>query len=197
MVAANPVQGDHVRNDPFGSALSPRGLSMNALFAALLAASAVLAVQIPGLGVPLTFQVLVVVLVALIVPPSWAALAVGTYLIAGAIGLPVFARAHGGLPVLLGPSGGYLIGFLIGAVAGAWVRARIASCKPLMLADAVAAVIVIACSYLVGWLHLMVVTGAGPLAALLGGVVPFVVPDVLKAFGAVAMAPIVRKASGL
>ena len=170
---------------------------MNALFAALLAASAVLAIPVPGMGVPLTFQVLVVVLIALIVPPSWAALALGTYLLAGAVGLPVFARAHGGLPVLLGPSGGYLIGFLLGAVAASWVRARIAAKQPLMLADVLAAVIVIACSYLVGWLHLMLVTGTGPLAALLGGVVPFVIPDVLKAIGAVVMAPMVRKASGL
>jgi biotin transporter BioY len=43
----------------------------------------------------------------------------------------------------------------------------------------------------------MLVTGTGPLAALLGGVVPFVIPDVLKAIGAVVMAPMVRKASGL
>jgi biotin transport system substrate-specific component len=170
---------------------------MNALFAALLAASAVLAVPVPGMGVPLTLQVLVVVLVALIVPPSWAALALGTYLLAGAVGLPVFARAHGGLAVLLGPSGGYLIGFLLGAVAGSWVRSRLATNQRFMLGDVSAAVIVVACSYLVGWLHLMLVTGTGPLAALLGGVVPFVVPDVLKAIGAVVMAPMVRKASGL
>lgn len=186
-----------MRNYPFGSALSPRGLSMNALFAALLAASAVLAVPLPGLGVPITLQVLVVVLVALIVPPSWAAVALGTYLMAGAIGLPVFAKANGGLGVLLGPTGGYLIGFLLGSVAGSWVRARIASRQPLMLADILAAVVVIAISYLVGWLHLMVVTGAGPVAALLGGVVPFIVGDALKAFGAVAVAPMVRRASGL
>lgn len=170
---------------------------MNALFAALLAASAVLAVPVPGMGVPLTLQVLVVVLVALIVPPSWAALALGTYLLAGAVGLPVFARAHGGIAVLLGPSGGYLIGFLLGAVAGSWVRSRLATNQRFMLGDVSAAVIVVACSYLVGWLHLMLVTGTGPLAALLGGVVPFVVPDVLKAIGAVVMAPMVRKASGL
>jgi len=182
---------------PFGPAISARGLSVNALFAALLAVSAILSVPLPGLAVPITLQVIIVVLIALIVPPSWAAVSVGTYLIAGGVGLPVFARLHGGLAVLLGPTGGYLFGFLLGAVAGAWVRRRLAKRMAPLVADALAAASVIAFVYAIGWLQLMVVTGIGPVAAVLSGVAPFIVPDALKAAGAVAVAPMVRKASRL
>lgn len=184
-------------HDSFGSALSARGLSVNALFAALLAASAILALPVPGLAVPVTLQLVVVVLIALIVPPAWAAASVGTYLLAGAVGLPVFARLHGGIAVLVGPTGGYLLGFLLGTVAGAWVLRSLRGRASATVADVAAAVTVIACVYLVGWLQLMLVSGTGPAAALLGGVAPFVVPDGIKAAAAVAVAPMVRRASRL
>jgi biotin transport system substrate-specific component len=122
---------------------------------------------------------------------------VGTYLLAGGIGLPVFAGLRGGLAILVGPTGGYLFGFLLGAVAGAWVRARLLPRTSPMLADAAGAAVVIVCAYLAGWLQLILVAGMTPVAALVAGVLPFIAPDALKAVGAVAVAPMVRKASRL
>lgn len=184
-----------VTDQGFPPALSARGLTVNALFAALLAASGVLMVPIGT--VPLTLQVLIVVLIALIVPPSWAAVSVGTYLIAGGIGMPIFSGLRGGLGVLLGPTGGYLFGFLLGAVSGAFVRRLLAPRVSRLVADSAAAATVIVVVYLVGWLQLSLVTGMGLLGAFAAGVMPFIAPDAAKAVVAVLVAPLVRSAARL
>jgi biotin transport system substrate-specific component len=176
-------------------ASAARRVTTTALLAALLAASA--AVAVPFGSVPATMQTLVVVLIALVVPRNWAALAVGTYLLVGAVGLPVFSGLRGGLAVLTGPTGGYLIGFLVAAPAGAWVRATLARRGiPVTAADSVAALVAVVVVYALGWLQLMAVMGVGPLAALVAGVLPFLIPDALKATAAVLLAPTVRRAAG-
>ena len=67
---------------------------------------------IPVGPVPITLQVLLIAFVGLFLGPRTAVLAVILYLLAGAVGLPIFAGGKAGLGVLFGPSGGYLVGFL-------------------------------------------------------------------------------------
>jgi biotin transport system substrate-specific component len=176
------------------AASAARRVTTAALLAALLAVSAVVAVPIGA--VPLTLQVFVVVLIALLVPPSWAALAVGAYLLVGALGLPVFAGARGGLGVLVGPTGGYLVGFFIGAVVGA-ALGRLAGrrLRPRWLGDALVGIVVIVIVYACGWAQLAAVAHLGASAAFLAGVAPFIVPDAMKAAVAVGLAPVVRRAA--
>ncbi len=180
---------------PVATTSSARRVTTTALLAALLAASA--AISIPFGTVPATLQILALVLIALVMPRSWAAFAVGVYLLVGAVGLPVFSGMRGGLAVLTGPTGGYLLGFLVAAPAGAWVRELLeVRSTATAVADTVAAVVVIAVVYAIGWAQLILVTGMAPLAGLLAGVAPFVVPDALKATAAVLLAPVVRRAAG-
>ena len=87
-----------------------------------IALGARLAVPLPGSPVPVTLQTLVVLLVGVLLGGEWGALAVGLYLVAGALGLPVFAAGEAGLGHLLGPAGGFLFGF----VAAAWLVGRLA-----------------------------------------------------------------------
>jgi len=176
-------------------ASSARRVTTTALLAALLAVSA--AVAIPFGTVPATLQVLVLVLIALVMPRDRAAFAVAAYLLVGAVGLPVFSGLRGGLAVLTGPTGGYLFGFLVGAPAGAWVRGLLGRTAPAVVADSVAAAVVVAVVYAMGWAQLVLITGMAPLAGLLAGVAPFVVPDALKATAAVLLAPSVRRAAGV
>ncbi len=175
-------------------ASAARRVTTAALLAALLAVSAVIAVPIGT--VPLTAQVFVVVLIALLVPPGWAALAVGTYLLVGALGLPVFAGARGGLGVLIGPTGGYLVGFFIGAVVGA-ALGRLAGqrLRPRWWGDAIVGIVVILIIYACGWAQLAAVAHLGASAAFFAGVAPFIVPDAVKAAVAVGLAPVVRRAA--
>jgi len=169
-------------------------VTTSALLAALLAASAV--VSIPVGAVPLTLQTLVLVLIALTQRPGRAALTVGAYLLVGLVGLPVFSGMRGGLSVLLGPTGGYLIGFLVAAVVGSWLRGRlIGSGTDGVMADAAASFFVVSIVYALGWLQLALTTSMGALPAFVAGVLPFLVPDALKALGAIVLAPFVREAS--
>jgi biotin transport system substrate-specific component len=169
-----------------------RRMTTAALLAALLSAAAYVA--IPVQPVPITLQVFVVVLAALLLPPAWAAAAVGVYLMLGAIGVPVFAGARGGLGVLFGPTGGYLSGFLAGAWAGALVRKAASLGRGRLVPDVLAAVLTIAVAYALGATQLALVTGIGPGKALAAGVLPFLPLDAVKAAVAVAVASALRRA---
>lgn len=169
-----------------------RRVVVAALMASLIAASAWL--SIPTGEVPVTLQTLVVVLVALLLSPGDAVAAAGVYVLAGAIGLPVFAGGKAGVAVLAGPTGGFLVGFVAGVVAGSAVRHLLEPRAPRVVADAVAALVVLVVVYLAGWAHIAFVLGAGPAGAFAGAVLPFVLPDVAKAAAAVSLASALRRA---
>lgn len=163
-----------------------------ALLVALLAGSAW--ITVPLGAVPVTLQTFVVVLAALLLSPAWAAAAMGLYLVLGAVGLPVFSGAKGGIAVLAGPTGGYLIGFFIGAVAAALARQMLSKRTSALVADVVAAVTVIAVVYVVGTVQLSLATGMGIPAAIAVGAAPFLALDAAKAAVAIVAATAVRRA---
>ncbi len=90
---------------------SVRSTVLCAFFAALLAVSALIVLPTPA-GIPLTLQIPVLAFIGFLLPPSSACKSTLVYLLCGAAGLPVFASMQGGFSVLLGPTGGYLWGFL-------------------------------------------------------------------------------------
>ena len=89
----------------------------------LWAATAAGEIPIPGTPVPITLQTFVVMLAALMLSWRQAATAVALYLAAGAAGLPVFAGGGSTLS-LLGPSAGFLIGFLPGVIVTGLLKGR-------------------------------------------------------------------------
>lgn len=169
-----------------------RELVTAALLAALLAASAWIAVPLGG-GVPLTLQTFIVVLAGLALTPRGAAWALTTYLLLGLSGIPVFAGARGGLGVLLGPTGGYLWGFLAAAVLIAALRGLWAS----RVGEAAAVALGVIAIYALGWAQLAVVTGMTPAAAFVAGVVPFIAIDAAKAAVALGVAAALRRAGAI
>jgi len=170
-----------------------RHMLLASLLASLLAASAW--VQVPIGAVPITLQVFVVLLAGLVLPAGWAAAAIGAYIVLGAVGVPVFAGGLGGLGVLLGPTGGYILGFLMAAPAVALVvRRRAPGASPSSRRALTGALAGVAVIYVAGWLQLMAVTGMAPAPAFVAGVVPFVALDVAKAFAAVAASAGLRAA---
>ncbi len=158
-----------------------REVAYAALFASLIAASAFIA--IPLGPVPFTLQVLVVLLTGLILGPRGGASAVGAYLGLGLVA-PVYAGGTSGLGVLFGPTGGYLWGFLLGAVTAGVVARRSGAGLLGLTAAALAGLVPI---YLAGtaWLALQLHLSAG--AAITAGALPFIAADLLKA-GAAALA---------
>ena len=165
--------------------------------AALMAAFTAVAAQIsiPLEPVPFTLQVLAVVLAGLLLGPRYGALAMAVYVLVGAVGVPVFAGFRGGLGVLFGDTGGYLLSYpLAAAVAGLAARSVAEAPRGRALAAGFlwgsAALAVI---YALGATWLAVLAGLSPGAALAAGVLPFVPFDLVKvglaALVAVAVAP--------
>lgn len=170
-----------------------RDLVAAALVTALMAATGWIA--IPLGPVPITLQIFGVVLAALLLPAEWAAASLGAYAILGAIGVPVFAQGQAGLGVLLGPTGGYIFGFVLAAPLGAYLRQTLQRRGTRqVVADVAAAALVIVVVYAVGWMQLALVLHLTALQSFVVGVLPFVGPDVVKAGVAVAVAAAVRKA---
>ena len=156
------------------------------LFAVLMWLSAAAGeIPIPGTPVPITLQTFVVMLAGLMLPWRQAGAAVATYLAAGAVGLPVFAGGTSTL-ALVGPSAGFLIGFLPAAVVTSLLKgkARVDSLKHVVLTAArylfacVAGCIVL--DYLLGFIVQSAITGvAMPVVAIAS--MGFIVGDCIKA----------------
>lgn len=161
--------------------LPAREVAYAALFSALIAASAFVA--IPLGPVPFTLQVLVVLLAGLLLGPRGGALAVAAYLVLGLVA-PVYAGGTSGLGVLVGPTGGYLWGFVVAAAVAGSVSRRAGPGLIGLMAAALAGLLPI---YVLGtaWLALQLDLGAG--AAIAAGALPFLAADLVKA-GAAALA---------
>lgn len=168
-------------------------MALAAVMAALIAAVAPVRLFLPGLpAVPVTLQVLVVLLAGGLLRPAWGAASMGLYLLLGAAGLPVFAGGNAGLHVLVGPTAGYLLSYplaaaLVGALAPVDVRS-----SPLRIAGAMLAGLVVIYAGGSGWAWL--VGGKGLTAVLTGWVLPFVPFDLGKVAVAALGAAAVRRA---
>jgi biotin transport system substrate-specific component len=164
---------------------SPRTRALGILIAVgALALSSQFALPLPGTPVPLTLQPFVVVLSGLLLGPADAALAMVVYLLAGAVGLPVYAPMGApGLARLLGPTGGYLLAYPVAAA----VAGRLGAGQASFVTRALAAMAGILVLYLGGLAQLAVLSGSFARAAVLG-VLPFVAADAVKALVAAALA---------
>ena len=168
-------------------------MTLAATFAALMAVLALIAIPLPFTPVPVTLQVLGVYLAAALLGPVYGALACLIYLALGAAGLPVFAGATSGLPILMGPLGGYLLSYPVAAAMGGAIgRARSSSKHNDAIRLFVACAAALSVVYLVGVLWLAAFLELGIFRAALLGVVPFVPFDALKAVAAVPIAVRIR-----
>ena len=134
-------------------------------------------VQVPFYPVPMTLQTAVVLLIGVAYGPRLAAGTLLLYLAEGAVGLPVFAGTPErgiGLAYMVGPTGGYLAGFLAAAVISGWTAER----SRHWLTTALGLLAAIVAIHLLGaaWLATLV----GPAKAVSLGVLPFLLGDAVK-----------------
>lgn len=148
--------------------------------------------QIPVSPVPITFQVLMVMLAGGLLGSAWGAVAMGVYVLLGTVGLPVFAGGGHGPAVLFGPTGGYLLSYPVAAaVIGLLAPARL---SPPLWRTAAAMTAGLAVIYLGGggW---AVLWGGKALATVVNGwVLPFVPLDLVKVAVAAGLATSVNRA---
>lgn len=161
---------------------------VSALFAAIIAVFAQISIPLPFSPVPITGQTLAIGLAATILGSRYGTLSVGIYLLLGAVGAPVFAGMSGGLGSLVGPTGGYLVGFLPTAFIIGWYLEKTSfSVKQAIIANLIGMIVTLA----FGTAWLKVAADLTWTAAIAGGVTPFIplgiVKAVLAAIGGIAV----------
>lgn len=153
-----------------------------AFFVALLIVFSKISIPLFFSPVPFTFQLLAIFLIGLLLQPLDAFLVIAFYLLAGAVGLPVFAKG-GGLSYLFGPTGGFLFGFLVGGTLISYLKLKLKGSAGVLVALFAGLILI----YLFGSVYLAFLTKKGYLAVLKIAVFPFIPFDVIKALIAFAV----------
>lgn len=151
-----------------------RGAAGVVTFAVLTAVGAQVAVPITQ--VPLTLQLLFVLLSGVVLGPRLGAASMALYLAVGAAGAPVFSAGGAGLPWLLGPTGGYLLAM----PAAAFVAGLLARDDAGVARRAAGLVLAVGLIYVGGVSQLVLLGGLDVTAAVAAGVVPFLLGDAIK-----------------
>ncbi|WP_156288622.1 biotin transporter BioY [Oceanobacillus salinisoli] len=144
------------------------------------AVTAILAqIEIPLPLIPISGQTLAVGIAATILGSRQGTLSMVCYAAIGAVGLPVFAGFSGGPQVLVGPSGGYIFGFIAAAYVTGLILEKTKFTIPMALVANIVGMVV---TLIFGTIQLKFVLDLGWNAAIAAGVYPFIVVGLIKAF---------------
>ena len=160
-------------------------MALCGLFAALMAICSLISIPLGFTPVPVNLATLGVFLAGGLLGKKYGTISIAVYVLLGAVGVPVFAGFRGGLSVLVGPTGGYIIGyiaaaFLVGLLTELLVPKAGRSAGREILACIIAMIIGLFACYLLGTLWFMISTHTGVWAALVSCVFPFLPGDALK-----------------
>jgi biotin transport system substrate-specific component len=155
-----------------------RHVALIAIGAALIFASSRVSIPVPGSPIPITGQTFGVLLVGGALGFRRGLASVVLYVLIGLIGLPFFAEGKGGVPVILGATGGYIVGFVIaGSLVGrlaelGWDRRIVGALGAMAIGNVV--IYVIGVPWLMFVQHMDLPTGIAK------GLTPFLFGDALK-----------------
>jgi biotin transport system substrate-specific component len=159
-----------------------REMILSSLFAALTALGAY--ITVPLWPVPVTLQTFFVYLAAAMIGWKAATLSQLIYIALGLAGLPVFAGGKAGPTVFLGPTGGYIVGFVLAALIAGLIIEKKRERRWVVLALLIATGIIYASGflYLSVWLHMVKgeAISSAFYTAFSVGVIPFIVGDLIK-----------------
>ena len=141
--------------------------------------------------VPFTLQTLFVLLAASVMK-KYAVIPAALYVVFGTLGLPLFHNGTSGIGILLGPTGGFLIGFVLMAF-----TAGLFFSKKTLAADLFGMVLGMLVCYVCGVVWFMISAGASLPAALITCVIPFIAGDVVKIAAAEFVTLRLRRSGGL
>lgn len=162
--------------------ISTRDMILIAMFAAIIAILGYVSVVVPISPVPITGQTLGIMIIGLLLNKKQAAYSVLIWILVGIAGAPVFSGGRGGLSVLFSPTGGYIVGFLVGAYAISALKGESISLVRMSLSVVFGGIFVI---YMFGIPWLAYTTGMDIYTAFTKGAFPFLVGDLIKSFIAV------------
>ena len=172
--------------------MTTRNISFMALSVALMAVCSWISLP---LTVPVTLQTFAVFTAAGLLGIKRGTAAVAVYIMLGAIGLPVFAGFAGGLGVLFGSTGGYIIGFVFSALVVGLIT-KIFGRETIALVISMTAGLLVCYIFGTAWFMYVYTqkSGAVALTTVLGWcVIPFIIPDIAKIVLAVIVVKRVSK----
>ena len=168
--------------------ISTKNLVLTGMFTAVLAVLSQISIPMPS-GVPVTLQTFAVALCACVLGWKFGAASVLVYLLLGAVGVPVFAGFNGGLGVIVGATGGFLIGFLpMVVLTGLFTPAKN------KVGTVACSVLGLGICHLLGTVQFMLVMERGFVESFLLVSVPYLFKDVISVVLAFAVGAAIKKA---
>lgn len=171
--------------------ITTRNLVITALMAAFMCILGPLSLPLPFTPVPISLTNFAIYLAAFVLSWKYCTLSYIVYMLIGMIGLPVFSNFGSGLDKIVGPTGGYLIGFVFTALICSLINEKFAG-KIYMYVIGMAAGLTMA--YAFGTLWFMYQQGMGLKQSLVLCVIPFLIGDAVKIVVATMIGPVLRKA---
>ncbi|MFW6134276.1 MAG: biotin transporter BioY [Elusimicrobiota bacterium] len=144
------------------------------LFAVLTGVGALIIIPIPFSPVPITLQTLFCILSGAILGKTAGAASQAVYLAIGSAGLPIFSRGGSGFGYIIGPTGGYLLGFVFGSFLCGLIKE-----KGSLILGMISGIGII---YVMGAVQLKLVTGFNWSKSIIVGIIPFLLGDIIKIF---------------
>ncbi len=164
--------------DEKGKLFSTRSMVFMALFAALICFAAPFSIQVGP--IPITLATFAIYLAGTVLGAKRGMIAVIVYILLGAVGLPVFSGFTGGFAKLLGPTGGYIIGYVpLVIIAGLFAEMKVNKI-PRAVTTVIGMIAATAVLYAFGTAWFMILTGKDLLSSLNLCVLPFLPGDSIK-----------------
>ena len=162
-------------------------IPISALFTAVICIISQISFITP-VGIPITMQVLAVALCGYVLGARWGTATVVTYILAGAVGLPVFSGFKGGIHNLFGPTGGFISGFIIlSFLCGITLKRN----NPLIKISIGLAGVVLC--HLFGVVQYSIISKIGIAAAFVSASLPFLLKDVIFVIAAYYLSQKIKK----
>ena len=154
--------------------LSTKELVICSLFSSLTAILTQISIPLPS--VPITMQVFAVALCGLVLGKRLGFISQIIYVLLGTIGLPVFTHFRGGIGMILGPTGGFILSFPIIAFVVGYFSEKFKSTRGIIFGMICSLLI----SYIIGTLQFCLVTNSDVVKGITICVVPFIIVDIIK-----------------
>lgn len=160
-----------------------KNLVLISLFAAMMCVFSIVRIPLPT-AVPFTLQIFGMCMTGALLGGNLGASAMIIYTLLGSIGLPVFSGMTGGIHVLVGPTGGYILGFIISAwIIGVCMHGfafKLSKPSLRFAANLTIMIMGLIISYITGTIQLKFVLGLSWQKAIAAGVAPFLLLDLVK-----------------
>lgn len=169
--------------------ISTREIIFCGLFAALISILSQISIPLPFTAVPFTMQIFAIFLTGLILGSKSGFIATLIYLFLGLIGLPVFTQFRGGICILFGPTGGFLLGYPLMVLLIGYTKEKCNSQFLIIFSM----ILGLTTDYLLGTIVFSLITGNSFIHSIFYCVIPFIPMDILKLFLANKICEIIYK----